>query len=264
MARAQSQFDRITGTNEYQRQSWRDSYNSGRAAGDWTGGVNARLDDERSRFQGATEGGSSTQPSGLQLAQMIGAGVGYRIVANGSAGHGPGAPMVVVGGSMGGGSSPVVNTSGPGGGGVVTGKDPVAGTPGDPFNGKHQPKKITQLVIGGNLVPVDKGWSNAADAEDRWGEAEFLSPTWFYAWGVTAADGWKGTSDWIKDQSRKGSESLSRNKPTAQNNAERYDILGAVTGVGSQLAHDVFNHNNSWNPNGNRGAGTGTLTGGGF
>lgn len=64
-----SWFDKVTGTNDYERQSWRDSYNNGRAAGDITGNVNARLDQERSDFQGATWSGSSSEYSAIELAQ---------------------------------------------------------------------------------------------------------------------------------------------------------------------------------------------------
>lgn len=65
----QSHFDKITGRNEYQRQSWRDNFNGGRAAGDWTGNVNDRLTSERESFGGATWGGSSSQPSALEHAR---------------------------------------------------------------------------------------------------------------------------------------------------------------------------------------------------
>lgn len=68
-------FDKVTGSNDYERQSWRDSSNGGRAAGDWTGNINARLDYERAVYQGATWSGSSSQPSALQLAQSGGRSV---------------------------------------------------------------------------------------------------------------------------------------------------------------------------------------------
>ncbi|HTN61992.1 MAG TPA: hypothetical protein VL147_10595 [Devosia sp.] len=73
-------FDRVTGTNDYERQSWRDSYNDGRAAGDLTGSINARLDAERGAFQGATWSGSSRQPSALEFARMGGARSGLALV----------------------------------------------------------------------------------------------------------------------------------------------------------------------------------------
>lgn len=53
-----------------EQQSWRDSYNGGQAAGDWTGNTNARLDSERDRF-GTTWSGSSSEPSALELARSF-------------------------------------------------------------------------------------------------------------------------------------------------------------------------------------------------
>lgn len=90
-------FDAATGSNAYERQSWRDSYNGGYAAGDFTGNVNASLSDQRDNFQGATWSGSSTQPSALQLAQSMG-GPGHSAVSNGpqsSVSTGPGNAVVV-------------------------------------------------------------------------------------------------------------------------------------------------------------------------
>lgn len=95
-----SWFNDVTGTNDYERQSWRDSYNGGRAAGDLTGNVNARLDQERSDFQGATWSGSSSQYSAIELAQRS-SGVGQP-AANAGAGasksSGPGNEVVSQGG----------------------------------------------------------------------------------------------------------------------------------------------------------------------
>lgn len=108
-----SWFNEVTGTNDYERQSWRDSYNGGRAAGDLTGATNARLREERAAFQGATWSGSSTQPSALELARSYvgsttvtgtsgtvgsGSGNGGSVTgARGSTGTGAGAPNVVTG-----------------------------------------------------------------------------------------------------------------------------------------------------------------------
>lgn len=109
-----SWFNEVTGTNDYERQSWRDSYNGGRAAGDWTGNTNARLDAERDAFQGATWSGSSTQPSALELARSFvgpttvtgtsgtvgtGGGNGGAVTGGaGAVGTGAGAPNVTTGG----------------------------------------------------------------------------------------------------------------------------------------------------------------------
>lgn len=110
-----SYFNSVTGMNDYERQSWRDSYNGGRAAGDLTGNTNARLDAERDAFQGATVSGSSTQPNFIELAQAMG-GPGYAAISSGpqsSVSSGPGNAVVVTAPrkSSGGG---LVFTTGPG------------------------------------------------------------------------------------------------------------------------------------------------------
>lgn len=105
-----SWFDQVTGSNEYERQSWRDSFNGGRAAGDLTGNINRRLDAERAAF-GTTWGGSSTQPDALTLARSramvhtpsggvrrgVGTGAGNNVVAPPvpAAGGGVGVPGVI-------------------------------------------------------------------------------------------------------------------------------------------------------------------------
>lgn len=89
---------------EYEQQSWRDYYNNGMAAGDWTGNHNARIAAERAAF-GTTWSGSSSQPSALQLAQAgfggwAGTGTGHVFVSNGVAqfqAAGPGNPVVANG-----------------------------------------------------------------------------------------------------------------------------------------------------------------------
>lgn len=133
-----SRFDEITGNSEYQRQSWRDSYNGGKAAGDWSGGVNDRLDRERSDFQGATWSGSSSQPSALQWAQMGG-------VSSVASGH--------VGSSVtaGSGNSSAVNQSGQ--------KAPTGAGPGNPAVTNVSPSKTIKVggkVIDGVLTPKDQ------------------------------------------------------------------------------------------------------------
>lgn len=47
---------------------------------------------------------------------------------------------------------------------------------------------VTPMMAGGRPVVHDRGWSDAGQAEERWGEGELLSPTWFYQWGVAGAD----------------------------------------------------------------------------
>lgn len=84
-------FNEVTGQSDYERQSWRDSYNGGRAAGDITGNVNRELDRQRDAFQGATWSGSSTQYSALELAQRMG-GAGQPVAASGSGASKSGGP----------------------------------------------------------------------------------------------------------------------------------------------------------------------------
>lgn len=93
-----SWFDEVTGTNDYERQSWRDNFNGGRAAGDLTGATNARLQAERDAFQGTTWSGSSSQPSALELARsMLGPGNQSVRVGQGSTGGGAGNEVVTQG-----------------------------------------------------------------------------------------------------------------------------------------------------------------------
>lgn len=61
------------------------------------------------------------------------------------------------------------------------------------------PAKTTQIFVGGQPYTHDKGWSDAQDAEDRWGEAELLTPGWFYNWGVWGADTLAGIGGWAQD-----------------------------------------------------------------
>lgn len=148
-------FDRVTGTNDFERQSWRDSYNGGNAAGDLTGNTNARLSEERDSFQGATWSGSSSEYSALELAQLRGAA--------------PDRPTQLVNGLMSGGSA---------GGAPRSAYAP--GTPrasvasalmaGGGAWGNHSPAKLQDLVLGGALIQANPGYSNAGDGEERWGE----------------------------------------------------------------------------------------------
>lgn len=161
--------------SEYSQQSWRDNFNGGAAAGDWTGNVNARLEAERAAFQGATWSGSSSQPSALELAQAM-AGPGQQIVSTGvgaAASSGPGVPDVVAG--------PATGTvgSGPGSRIAVTGTGPLI---------PKMASQITEFMIGGWTMQPNPFSSNAAEVEDRWGDAEFLSPGWFANWGIAISD----------------------------------------------------------------------------
>nr|QJB21601.1 MAG: hypothetical protein [Microvirus sp.] len=158
-----SWFDEVTGSNEYERQSWRDSFNGGRAAGDLTGNVNRRLDAERAAFQGATWSGSSTQPSALELARSLGAtgpAIGHVSTGGGSA-HS-------VGPGNGGVGNPAV--PGPGGSRVKVGSNLTLFPDERVLLDLNKPGKVTPLVAGGYPIIHDRGWSDGGDYEQRWGE----------------------------------------------------------------------------------------------
>lgn len=136
----------------YEQQSWRDNFNGGRAAGDWTGNNNQRLDNERAAFQGGTWSGSSTQPSALELAQsMLGSGPALGHVSAGggaSSGVGPGNGVISTGLS--------VPTKGPGNRVVVVGGSAPLGT------------KIKDTATGGyaGLQVLPNPWFS--DVEEWW------------------------------------------------------------------------------------------------
>lgn len=151
----------------FAQQSWRDSFNGGKAAGDWTGNHNARLEAERAAFGGATWSGSSTQPSALQLAQsMVGTGPGRGGVASGtgSSGTGPGNPVVSNG--------PAVQTQGPGRRVVVTGQPDIpVFVPGFGPKKKVHDGDFRYLDVGFGLTwasPAD--YAKGQDIEDEMGE----------------------------------------------------------------------------------------------
>lgn len=140
----------------HMQQSWRDSYNDGEAAGDWTGNTNARLEAERDAFQGATWSGSSTQYSALELARMLGA-------------H-PDVPKLATNGLL----------TGQSGQGAITRSTYAAqGRPGAAAAmmnggagafGKMMANKPQDLVIGGFHMQANPFYSNAEDGEARGGE----------------------------------------------------------------------------------------------
>jgi len=166
-------FDRVTGSTEYERQSWRDSYNGGWAAGDWTGNTNARIAAEREAFNGATWEGSSSQPSALEWARM---GGGLSIPAGGtgvSQTAGPGNPRAgTAGASQGSGVG-----SGAGAGAVVTPPPPLKVVINDEGTG---------LLLGGNWWKSNPYWSDANEWENRYAEPG----EWVGGLALMAADGW--------------------------------------------------------------------------
>lgn len=59
------------------------------------------------------------------------------------------------------------------------------------FTGPFTPKLktgITEFRVGGITMHPDPMTSNADAVEERWGDAEFLSPAWFTIWGIAGID----------------------------------------------------------------------------
>lgn len=184
-----SWFDSVTGSNEYERQSWRDSYNGGRAAGDITGNHNARISAERDAFQGTTYGGSSSQPSALELARsMAGPGNGAVRVGSGATGGGAGNEVVTQG------PAPVAAPKG--GTGPGSSRLVISG----PLTQKMEPN-VTQIKAGGNWWESNPWFSDATAWTDRYGEGE-LAETLFFAINATADTLFNASRArlWVDDQ----------------------------------------------------------------
>lgn len=160
-----------------------------RTTGAWAGENTGNFGDDHSApGRGTFVIHDANGPVGVHLAparQMVAAGV----VQTGPGGGGAGP------GSVGVGPGPGAGGSGPGSAAVATVGNrgaflmqaPVA----LPYD---KPSKVMPLVVGGRLLAHDVGWSNIADWEERTGESEFLSPTWFASWGVAGADTWANLS----------------------------------------------------------------------
>lgn len=241
-------FNELAGTTDYQRQSWRDSYNHGNAAGDVTGNVNRSLSEQRDKFQGATISGSSTQMGAIEYAQYLGR-VGNQAGA--------------VGGGMKFTGPDAVKGSGPGVGAVTTGNyeamAPATGTqPGAP-KAADLPK-TTRIMIGGRYLTLDTKWSDGADGEDRWGDVGGS----IYGLGVMINDGWSVAADFVSKETKRGRIIMDKASKAPKSKEPPLDIVGATIGTATQWWGDLTGAQNNWAPNGNRGGGTGTLTGGGF
>lgn len=150
-----SYFDQVTGTNDFERQSWRDNFNGGVAAGDWTGATNARLSSERADNYGATESGSSTQYSAAEVRDRINA-LPERIQAEIRGGAASVPQQSVVGAMNAQKGSPVPSAA-------------VVGLFGGAF-GNALAYKPMDLAIGGADVQANPYYSNAEDVETRHGD----------------------------------------------------------------------------------------------
>lgn len=151
-----SWFDEVTGTNDFERQSWRDNFNGGAAAGDVTGATNDRLAKERSKNYGATESGSSTQYSAAEMQARV-----SRLPASVQAalrGASPDAVQQYLVAAAQGGAPAAPKATG-----AVTGL----------FNGAWgdtMAYKPMDIALGGADWRAHPGWSNAEDVETRHGD----------------------------------------------------------------------------------------------
>lgn len=158
-----------------------------RATGTWVGetqgsvgdGVDRSVEAGRVKIWHGTDG-----PVGVQFVTPTPGGVANPHVATGKGGGGTGPGSAAVGGGGG---------TGPGSAAVV------AGLLEPKLNPSH-----TQLMIGGGLLTHDPGWSDVGEMEERYGDSEFLNPTWFLSWGVAGADAWAGANvssgGWLKTE----------------------------------------------------------------
>lgn len=183
--------------------AWRENFNAGWAAGDWTGNHNAQILAEKLVASGGSLSQTerdkapehlkpvidvvkaATKPRG---AQVVGGGAG----TGGITGN---APVVHI-------TPEVVQAAKR----TLTQLPQVSGLNGFTWGGVGQalqnlwagggnahplaanPKKHEQAIVGGHNVVHDLGWSPMEVIEDIWGDAEFLTPTWFYSWGKMLAD----------------------------------------------------------------------------
>ncbi|MFD1944047.1 hypothetical protein [Paradevosia shaoguanensis] len=174
-------FDRVTGSTEYERQSWRDSYNGGWAAGDWTGNTNARIAAEREAFNGATWEGSSSQPSALEWARM---GGGLSLPAGGAGSSqtaGPGNPRAGTSGAVAQQGAGV--GSGPGSGLVLT--VPKGGEVKDqPLKriGHGGPQEALGAISDIGWVRTTTGWTSipSSDVKERIEDDIFQEMSWMW------------------------------------------------------------------------------------
>lgn len=197
-----SWFSDVTGRSSYSQQSWRDNYNGGKAAGDWTGGVNAQLDRERAAFQGATWIGSSLLPSALEVARLYGFGSAQTTYAfNGKdrsftqvetaparpATSGPSAPVAGASATAGPGNAAASAgaekpTAGPGATGTVT-IGPITVTPGNIGTGKPMVelgpaplKEKTKLTATGGFAGFKFEANPWFSHVENWGEPRYGEP----------------------------------------------------------------------------------------
>lgn len=116
---------------------------------------------------------------------------------------GPGAGVTSNGVRQSGSPSIGASVTGPGAPAVAssTGGGALAATAGIKLKPKMQPT-FTQLSVGGSPIVHHPGWSDAGEAEERYGDGDSMfSPTFVYQWGVAIADVYATGADYLR---RKG------------------------------------------------------------
>lgn len=187
-----SWFEQVTGTSNSEREAWRNNYNGGAAVGAGASYYNDISGYSDGSYDGGGKGSSASVSKGTGVTHTYttpAPGIPY-----GSSVRGGWSPTPVAPTQPGG---PVLVTAPPGGYQTVTSGPGLQSGPGPGWGGGGNvvltpgySANVTQVVIGGHPVNVDRTMSNAEDIEERYGEAEFGSPAYFYGWGVTIADAW--------------------------------------------------------------------------
>lgn len=167
-----SWFQDVTGHTDATQEAWRDNFNNGQAAGDWTGNINASLSDGGGTGHGGYGSGGGGGSAGPGAARAVSGSYG---------GTGPGVGWV---------AGPNAVPLGPGSPVAVGSLEPVLNPANTPF------------MLGGSLMMPDPGTSNAEEVEERWGEAEFLSPAWFANWAVVGHDVWHNAVELVPQQTQ--------------------------------------------------------------
>lgn len=162
-----------------------------RTTGTWQGETQGSVGDGIDRSVSDRAGLVWHDANGPTGVQFDNPGIPTATVNHGGGGSGAGSAVVTNDVTTS--SSPVQGAGGSGAGstGVTTGGKAAGGTGAGSSMVTLGPKlkpTHTQIVVGGRPLVHNSGWSDAGEAEERFGEGELLSPTWFYQWGVSLAD----------------------------------------------------------------------------
>lgn len=165
-----SWFERVTGTSESERQSWRDNYNGGRAAGDVTGNINRRIESERQASGGYTREYTSGSERVAAEWREVNAPLP---VAPAARTAGPGSPAASTVQSPGGRRTPRAQAAGAGAPAAPTvgpGVQVVSGGAWGHSLAASLKDTNTQLAMGPIPHQPNPGWSDTEEWEARYGE----------------------------------------------------------------------------------------------